>query len=358
MALLSVVSGGGAKGPACFLVDTGHVRLMLDLGYGPQPGLRPDVDGIGRVDALLLSHSHRDHAGSLDLRARLGAPPVHATDIVRRRLPSGDTHESLPLRGSAAVAGVTVTTGRSGHAPGGVWLHLDVGGGLLYMGDHCAESALYARDDPPPAEVVILDASYGDDDVTLAERARALDAACDAGPVLLPVPPAGRGPEIALHAARAGRTLGIDDAVRASLRNLAAAERACLRDGIADELARLAEACAAIGQPAGVMLAGVADGTSGTAAALLERWRGEAHPAILFSGYLPPGTPAEALTQSGRARYLRWNVHPRLSDNIRLVRRTGARTVVPAFGDARRHRGTWETAFAPARVQIDGVVSF
>jgi Cft2 family RNA processing exonuclease len=358
VALLTVVSGGGAKGPACFLVDTGHARLMLDLGYGPQPGLRPDVDGIGRVDALLLSHSHRDHAGSLELRAQLGEPPVHATGIVRRRLPAGDTHGTLPLCGSAVVAGVTVTTGRSGHAPGGVWLHLDVGGGLLYMGDNCMESALYAWDMPPPAEVVILDASYGDDDVTLAERARAFDAAFDAGPTLLPVPPAGRGPEIALHAARTGRAISVDDAVRASLRNLAAADHACLQDGIAEEVARLAETCGAIGQPAGVMLAGVADGTSGAAAALLERWQREAHPAIVFSGYLPPGTPAEALTQSGRARYLRWNVHPRLSDNLQLVRSTGADTVVPAFGDARRHRGTWETAFAPARVQIDGIVSF
>lgn len=358
MPTLTIVSGTGGKGPACFLVDTGHARLMLDLGYGPQPGLRPDVDGIGHVDALLLSHSHRDHAGSLQLRAHLGAPPVHATDIVRRRLPPADTHEALPLQGSATVAGTTVTTGRSGHAPGGVWLHLDVGGGLLYMGDNCAESALYAWDTPPAAEVVILDASYGDDDVTLAERARAFDAAFDAGPTLLPVPPAGRGPEIALHAARTGRAIGVDDAVRASLRNLATGDLACLREGIAGDVARLADDAGAIEHPEGVMLAGIADGTSGASAALLERWRQSTDPAIIFSGYLPPGTPAQTLTQSGRARYLRWNVHPRLSDNVRLVRSTGAGTVVPAFGDARRHRGAWETAFAPARIQIDGIVSF
>ena len=30
------------------------------------------------------------------------------------------------------VLGVRVRTGRNGHAPGGVWLHLDIGGGLLY----------------------------------------------------------------------------------------------------------------------------------------------------------------------------------------------------------------------------------
>ena len=61
MPRLTAISGCGARGPACFLVETDEARLMLDLGYGPQPGLWPDVSHFGRVDALLLSHSHRDH---------------------------------------------------------------------------------------------------------------------------------------------------------------------------------------------------------------------------------------------------------------------------------------------------------
>jgi hypothetical protein len=58
---------------------------------------------------------------------------------------------------------------------------------------------------------------------------------------------------------------------------------------------------------------------------------------------------------SGRARYLRWNVHPRLSDNAALARAVNARTVMPAFGDA-RHLEAWRSAFAPARVVIDRAV--
>ena len=359
MPSLTIVSGGGAKGPACFLVDTDGARLMLDLGYGPQPGLWPDVSSVGKVDALLLSHSHRDHAGGMKLRAQIGEPPVYATDIVRRRLPSEDTHHSLPLHGSATVAGVTVTTGRSGHAPGGVWLHLTVGGGLLYMGDNSVESAIYAHDAPPAAEVVILDGSYGDFAVALTDRAGDFSALYAAGPVLLPIPPAGRGPEIALHAAQTQRVLpAIDDALRASLRALVTTDRDCLQPGIAAELQRLANECPAIDAPDRVMLAGIADGTAGASALLLERWRWDVSPAFVFTGYLPPGTPAETLTQAGRARYLRWNVHPRLADNAQLVRDTGAGTVVPAFGDARRHRTTWQAAFAPARVQTDGIVRF
>ncbi|MGH8616202.1 MAG: MBL fold metallo-hydrolase [Burkholderiales bacterium] len=359
MPSLTIVSGGGAKGPACFVVDTGGARLMLDLGYGPQPGLWPDVSGVGKVDALLLSHSHRDHAGGMKLRAQIGEPPVYATDTVRRRLPADHTQHSLPLQGTTTIAGVSVTTGRSGHAPGGVWLHLAIGGGLLYMGDNSVESALYAHDAPPRADVAILDCSYGDYAVTLSDRADEFAQHYTAGPVLLPIPPAGRGPEIALHAAQTQRALpAIDDALRDSLRALVTTDRDCLRSGIAPELERLANDCPAIDAPDRVMLAGIADGTAGASALLLERWRWDAVPAFVFTGYLPPGTPAQTLTDSGRARYLRWNVHPRLADNVQLVRDTGARTIVPAFGDASRYRAAWKTAFAPARVHLEDPLTF
>src|SRR5262245_17886091 len=98
-ATFTAISGLGSKEPACFLVEAAGVRLLLDLGYGPQPGLRPDVSAVGRVDALLLSHSHADHAGSLELLPQVGNPPVHATDIVSRNLPAGLVTATLPLQG-------------------------------------------------------------------------------------------------------------------------------------------------------------------------------------------------------------------------------------------------------------------
>lgn len=357
MALLTALSGLGAKGPACFLVETGSARLMLDLGYGPQPGLWPDVSGAGAVDALLVSHSHRDHAGGFRLLAEVGNPRVHATEIVLRQMKDAGEAQALPLCGSTEVCGTRVTTGRNGHAPGGVWLHLDAGDGLLYMGDASVESALYAYDEPPPAGTVIIDASYGTYDASLAEGLPAFDRAFDAGPVLLPVPAAGRGPEIALHVLRTRRALPhVDEALRASMSNLAAGARACIRPDALAELARLAAEAPAIEGARGVMLAAAADGTSGTAASLLEAWRDAREPAIVFTGYLPPGTPAERLTRSGRATYLRWNVHPRLSDNVRLVRATRANTVLTAFGEA-RHALEWQAAFAPARVVTAGAVT-
>ena len=350
---LRAVSGTGGKGPACFLVETPEARLLLDLGYGPRPGLLPEVGEVGTVDALLLSHGHRDHAGGLALLPKVGNPRIYATDIVAARMRPGLVTGSLPMGAEAEIAGIRVRTGRSGHAPGGVWIHLALGSGLLYMGDNSSESILYACDAPPPAATVIIDASYGADDTALTENQEQFEALFRSGAVLLPVPADGRGPEIALYLARKGYpTLRIDETTRSSLKRMGNTEGASLRQGAAAELARIADTAQALDGPHGIMLAARADGTEGEAARLIKQWENEATPAIVFTGDLTPGTPAERLVKSGRARDLLWNVHPRLSDNVALLCAVKARTVVPAFCGT-EHFAALSHAFAPARVSVD-----
>jgi Cft2 family RNA processing exonuclease len=354
-ATLRVVSGVGAKGPACFVLEAEGKRLMLDLGYGPQPGLWPNVDDVGRIDALVLSHSHKDHIGGLSLLSKIGNPPIFATEITLNKLPAGSRVHPLPVRGESDVLGIRVETGRNGHAPGGIWMRFHGGTGLLYTGDYSTESALYAYDAPPKARTVLFDCSYGEDDTPIAERQKAL-APHLAGDVLLPAPADGRGPDIALHLHRAGRTIRFDDATREAVRDLVGEARSCLRNGIESELYRLAEVALPAGDPSGATFATPATGSDGTAAELFARWEGKAQPAIVFTGYIPPGTPADRLVKSGRASFLRWSVHPRLSDNIALVRATGAATVIPAFCD-RKVLPALQAALKPANVTMDAIVA-
>ena len=77
---------------------------------------------------------------------------------------------------------------------------------------------------------------------------------------------------------------------------------------------------------------------------------------IVFTGYVPPETPAARLVKSGRGKFLRWSVHPRLSDNVALLRAIGAETVMPAFCD-RAHLPALASAFAPAKVTMDAMAT-
>jgi Cft2 family RNA processing exonuclease len=352
---LRLVSGVGRKGPACFVVETAGKRLMLDLGEGPPPGLLPKVDDVGPLDALVLSHGHKDHVGGLPLLGKLGNPAVYATEIVARGLPKNLAVRPLPVGGTGEVLGIDVTTGRNGHAPGGIWLHFAIGGGFLYTGDWSTESILYAYDPPAkPAAIALIDCSYGNYDKPLGECWSALEPFAERGPLLLPVPANGRGPEIALEFLRYGRTdIYVDDAMDRALRQLCTTDTASVRGNVDDDMKALAVTVRPIETARGVMLAASADGTSGATKQLLEQWAGLAEPAIVFTGYRAPDTPADRLIKSGRAQFLRWNVHPRLSDVAALVRNIKAKTVVPAFCDRSQLLGLAQ-ALAPAQVTMTG----
>jgi Cft2 family RNA processing exonuclease len=355
---LRLISGVGAKGPACFLVEAAGKRIMLDLGEGPPPGALPAVEGLGTLDALVLSHGHKDHVGGMPLLQKLGNPPVYATDIVARSLPQDIDVRPLPVDGASDVLGIEVTTGRNGHAPGGVWLHFKIGGGLLYTGDWSTESILYAYDPPAkPASVALLDCSYALHDKPIAQCWSDLKPLVERGPLLLPVPANGRGPEIALEIARQGfADIFVDDAMQKALARLAGGDGISLRAGVAKEIERLADSVRPIEQACGVMLAAAADGTSGKTAHLFAEWEHAKEPTIVFTGYVPPATPAQRLTKSGRAQFVRWNVHPRISDVTALLRSVRPRTVIPAFCD-RAHLDGLAAALAPAQVTMNGPIA-
>jgi len=351
---LRLISGVGRKGPACFVIETAGRRLMLDLGEGPPPGVLPDVEGVGPLDALVLSHGHKDHVGGLSLLAKLGNPPVYATEIVARGLPKGLSVRPLPIGGTGEVLGIEVTTGRNGHAPGGVWLHFAIGAGFLYTGDWSTESILYAYDPPTKtAAIALVDCSYADYDRPIGECWSALEPFAERGPLLLPVPANGRGPEIALQFLRFGRTdIYVDDAMDRVLRQLCTTDTASVRADVDDDLKALAVTAKPIDGARGIMLAASADGTSGASKPLLERWEQASKPAIVFTGYRAPDTPADRLIKSGRAQFLRWNVHPRLADAVALAQSIKAKTVIPAFCDCSR-LDVLAQAFAPAWVTMD-----
>jgi len=350
-ARLIAVSGLGPKEPAAFVVEAEKRRLLLDCGEGPERGRRPDFDVIGRIDAIVLTHGHKDHAGALEFRDAIGAPPVYATAPVLERLNNIEGRD-IPIRGTTEVLGIGIETGRNGHAPGGVWLRLAAGDGLLYMADHSAESPLYAFDLPPPTPTVIIDASYGDADETLDCQRQTLAGIVSAGPVLLPVPPDGRGPDIAMFLHEGGFEIAIDREVRSVATMLIRSARASARPESLARLERLINDARMLDENAparGAMVAHGASGDIGVAGALIRRWQSERHPTILFTGHLAADSTGKKLVESGRARFQRWNVHPGFSENLRLIERLAPKRVIPAFGDP-KYLSVWRARVAPREV--------
>jgi hypothetical protein len=205
---------------------------------------------------------------------------------------------------------------------------------------------------------VLIDCSYGDYQKPLADCWSTLAPFLARGPILLPVPANGRGPEIAPELMRHGVSeIYVDAAMRNALRRLGGNDRMSLRTGIREDIERLERLVKPIEGASGIMLAASADGASGATAKLLPEFETTSEVTILFTGYINPDTPAERLTKSGRAQTMRWNVHPRLADTVALVQSAQAKTVIPAFCD-RSYLPVLASALVPARVTMDGPIAF
>src|SRR5215510_14084628 len=301
-ASLDAASGLGPKEPAAFVVEAGGRRLLLDCGEGPEPGRLPDVERMGRVDAVVLSHGHNDHVGALRLLDRIGRPQVFATAPVLSRLKNITGH-AIPIRGHCEILGIKVETGTDGHAPGGVWLRLAVGDGLLYMGDYSFESRLYNIDQPPPTPTMIFDGSYGDAEEAIEPQHERILDILSRGPALLPVPPDGRGPELAMVLLEVGLDVAIDEQVRSVASMLTQAARESARPASIPRLERLireARKLDAEAEPQGVMVSHGGSGDAGVAGVLIKRWQDKPDPIILFTGHVASGTTGKRLVESGR----------------------------------------------------------
>lgn len=332
MPKLTAISGVGAKGPACFLYEAEGRRLLLDLGRGPDGDRLPPLKGIGRIDAVLFSHGHADHTGGLDLWESLGRPPLFATR------PTIALSQHAPLQAAEAledrdeILGIPLETGPCGHAPGAVWMRLGGEAGLVYTGDVSLESTLFRSSLPPRAAALVFDASYGTADAALAEQAADIDAAIQ-GPVLFPCPAGGRGLEMALHFLDRGSAVALCPSHRKVAETLLSHEhwlteggRAALEDLLARG-GRLTE-----DSPIeGVMIAAGPNAERGVAKALAERMAAGGKGQVIFTGHIAAGQPSEAMVKAGTARFLRWNVHPRLSEQRVLVEAVRPRQALAAF---------------------------
>ena len=344
--------GFGEKGRTCIGVEVDGFRMLLDAGVKTSArgsaAYYPAIDRaeLASTDVMVFTHAHEDHLAALGWCLEHGfAGRVLMTDETRREAPevldgyasdhertaaSRAAVESLPVCAPTTLGPLRVSTGRSGHVAGGVWIVLDGGGVRFgYCGDVVPASPVFPMDAMPPCDAIALDASYGDDDVPLAARAAAIAAWVAAQPrgAVLPTPLHGRSLE--LLAAVPG-PVALAPGMRAALR-AQLDQRAWLATA---SVARLEERLAAardwsVGDawPAAALLCHDGMGMAGPSRHILAQARSSGHP-TLFTGHVPAGSPGAALMDAGDATWIRLPTHPTCRENVALAASSGARLVL------------------------------
>lgn len=251
---------------SCHLLHVGDRTILLDCGLfqGRRAESRAKNERlpapVERIDAVVLSHAHIDHAGRLPFLVRHGYDgPIHATAATRDLCalmladsahiqvkdaeflakrqrahaeplyePEDATRTLRLMQGHPydrwfdVVAGVRARFHDAGHILGSASVELearegDVAKRIVFSGDVGRSGLSIIRDPQPPAaadaDVVILESTYGDRDHVPIDDARAAlgrivrETAQRGGKVIIPAFAVGRVQELvyALHAlARAG----------------------------------------------------------------------------------------------------------------------------------------------------------
>ncbi len=197
-------------GANCYVLDTGRARIAMDSGMHPKEKAYeaiPDFSLLedGALDAVLVSHAHLDHVGSLPVMMRKNPQaPAYMSELTRdlaeallhnsvnvmssqreqegikeyplfthreldnlvRRFQTRRNHQTFEVAGT----GVKAEFHDAGHLPGSVGMMLDIDGlKVFYTGDVQFEdqTILMAADFPTEhVDVLVLECTRGS-----AERA-------------------------------------------------------------------------------------------------------------------------------------------------------------------------------------------
>ena len=105
------VLGSGSSGNS-LLIESGGRRLLIDAGFAcKQIETRLETLGVEArdIDAVLLTHEHRDHTRGMDVFARRYEVPFYATE---------GTLDGMKMKAKAASYGRSIASGRPFEAAG------------------------------------------------------------------------------------------------------------------------------------------------------------------------------------------------------------------------------------------------
>ncbi len=254
---LQILSYGAAMTVtgSCHLLDTGTVNVLVDCGAFQGSDALGDLNrepfgfDVASIAAVILTHSHMDHAGRLPLLVKRGYDgPIYALpaskllcrhllmdgaklqmedaerDKRRGKIPEEplytdqDVSTTLDLfhpieygETKEVAEGVRVTPQVAGHIPGSASFLVEAGGKRIVFSGDIGNARKDVMPDPtpcPPADIVLIESTYGDRDhrdfdATIDELAEVLtEAGRRKGRILIPSFALERTQDVLFHIAR------------------------------------------------------------------------------------------------------------------------------------------------------------
>ncbi|MGX7142637.1 MBL fold metallo-hydrolase [Enterococcus saccharolyticus] len=153
--------GGCAEyGRNCFYVEVNQQAILFDCGVMNDETQRlPNLEKrhVEKLQAVFISHLHKDHVGALSFLAELGYQgPVLLSETTKDWLPFTDTLQFVSFQTTQQAVWQQVTPnlkfiwGNSGHVLGSVWYSvLFQEKQVFFSGDVSLTSPLYPVDAPP-----------------------------------------------------------------------------------------------------------------------------------------------------------------------------------------------------------------
>ena len=347
--------GFGEKGRVCVGVHSHQTRILLDVGiksaetgasYYPQV----PAEYLAKTDGIIVSHSHEDHLGAAGHCVELGfcgafymtaETAAEATEALAEYADpaqvtafKGATTHVISCGDPFTIGDLKITTGRSGHTVGGVWIAVDDGRTrIVHCGDVVPASQVLAMDPLPECDVLVIDASYGDDEISPKKRGQMIqDWVEKSTTCVLPTPLIGRSLELLA-------LLEVQPAIHETMRPALVTQLAAetwFQPGRADQLAKRLNRCPDWHEkgalPSSALLIDDGMGIGGPSKRVIPLAAAQNVP-LLGTGHLPDGSPLQLLHANGQADWLRMPTHPTLAENNALIRQAKARIVLAHSGE-------------------------
>lgn len=273
MIKLGFYGAAGEVTGSCYVLTTDRASVMIDMGMhqgetaADEHNRRmPPID-VSKLEAVVLTHAHLDHCGRLPLLCKNGfrgrihctAATADVTEIIlrdstaiqvedcerfNRRFRRGGEPRQEPLydvpqaeqalrqlttmgydQFKTIADGITIKLFDAGHILGAASVQMVVTDGprtltIVFSGDVGVSESPILRDPvtPMPADVVLLESTYGDRDHKPLAQTRdellaiLLDAQSTGGKVLIPAFAVGRTQDLVFHIGeflRAGKLKGV-----------------------------------------------------------------------------------------------------------------------------------------------------